>query len=621
MRRIISILFLCLLSWQVLKTQEIVTGLFSIEKIRQYAEKSSYTKSQMLADTLELPFFDDFSGSAPYPDQSRWQDRFVFINNTYSEKQRSMGVATFDAIDRNGRLYELAVSSGFEADMLTSQPLNLNFPASEDIRLSFFYEPGGLADMPEEKDSLTLQFYAPVEDKWYSIWRSPSVTADTFRPVIILIDKIRFLKKGFRFRFKNYASLGNTTGDPAMAGNCDQWNLDYVYLARNRGSADTINADVAFTKPMRTILKTYEAMPWKQFRQVFLSEMGPRITVNYMNNDLITRNVTRTFEIFDLYKNTVSHSFSAGAANIPALTPFEYQANLIYTFNTDNPDSALFRVKSMLSTDVFDPKGNDTIVFYQHFGNYFSYDDGTAEGGYGINGLGSRNAMVALKFKSFIKDTLRAIMICFNDSYQNANLRTFDLMVWDNNSGLPGNVIYTQEDMTVSQGEGNNGYYTYILNDPVEITGEFFVGWKQRSETFLNAGFDLNSPHKGKLVYWLNGNWNVSQQKGIVMIRPVVGPEISPVSAEKIASARPGIKIWPNPATENITIDFGDIPLYSATVISISDLQGRELIRHSGTGTTDISALQPGIYIVRVSCGNKTIGFGKLLKTYDRQDE
>ena len=137
------------------------------------------------------------------------------------------------------------------------------------------------------------------------------------------------------------------------------------------------------------LLKTYEAMPWKQFRQIYLQEMGSSIPIHYRNNDTIIRNVTRNFEIWDVYKNSQSYSFSAGATNINPLTSIDYNANLVYTFNTDNNDSALFRIKSYLITDEFDPKVNDTMVYYQTFKNYFAFDDGTSEGGYGINGLGS----------------------------------------------------------------------------------------------------------------------------------------------------------------------------------------------------------------------------------------
>jgi hypothetical protein len=195
---------------------------------------------------------------------------------------------------------------------------------------------------------------------------------------------------------------------------------------------------------VRSILKTYESMPWKQFRQVFLSEMGPWITIHYQNNDTIIRNVTRNFEIHDVFKNTLAYAFSAGATNIDPDEKVDYKANLLYTFNSDNIDSALFLVKSYLTTDFFDRKENDTIIYYQVFGNYFAFDDGTAESGYGINGLGSRNAMVAYRFSSVMPDTLRAVQICFNDSYGNSNQRAFNLMVWADNNGVPGTVIYSQ---------------------------------------------------------------------------------------------------------------------------------------------------------------------------------
>ncbi len=41
----------------------------------------------------------------------------------------------------------------------------------------------------------------------------------------------------------------------------------------------------------------------------------------------------------------------------------------------------------------------------------------------------------------------------------------------------------------------------FLLNDI------FYVGWKQRSETFLNAGYDINTPNNGRQFYWLNGEW------------------------------------------------------------------------------------------------------------------
>ncbi len=99
-----------------------------------------------------------------------------------------------------------------------------------------------------------------------------------FKPVILKIDQDRFLKKGFRFRFINYASLSPNLSDPSMVGNCDQWNIDYVILDKNRNAGDTIFPDVAFRYPLRSLLKTHESMPWKQFKQIYLQEMGSAIS-------------------------------------------------------------------------------------------------------------------------------------------------------------------------------------------------------------------------------------------------------------------------------------------------------------------------------------------------------
>jgi hypothetical protein len=616
MSRNVFVYIILLIFCPTLKAQEVITGLQSNIQVRAAWEKSDKRKAIAAYDTLVLPFSDDFSKLTVYPDQAKWLDNYVFINNTYSNQQITAGVATFDALDNTGRLYESASAFGFMADQLTSRPINLNYSPSDAIYFSFFYEPGGLGDFPEPKDSLTLQFYAPSERTWYSVWQAEGTTIHPFKAVIIPVNNPRFLKKGFQFRFINYASLSTGTADPSMTGNGDIWNIDYIFLDKNRNSSDTIPPDVAFTLPVRSVLKTQEAMPWRQFRKVFLSEMGPFIRTHYRNNDKIIRNITRNYEIADVYKNNIVYSFSAGATNIDPRASIDYNANLLYTFNSDNPDSALFRIKSYMITDVFDPKQNDTIIYYQRFSDYFAYDDGTSEAGYGINGLGSRNAMVAYRFKSFIPDTLRAIRICFNDSYQNANQRTFDLMVWSDNNGIPGDVAYIQEEMTVRQGEGINGFYTYILNDPLPVNGIFYIGWKQRSETFLNGGFDVNTPNGDKQFYWLNGNWNLSQANGSLMIRPVVGRAMTTTAIRDVVPESNILKIWPNPANSLLNIDAGELLLSSsALTISIYDISGREIMTGKFKEQMDVSRLPNGIYLLVVKINGKLAGHSRFIKT------
>jgi hypothetical protein len=613
LRKTITYLLLLASGYFTASAQEVVTGL-SIDRIIYDNKKD--IKGMTALKTVDLPFFDDFSKARISPDPNKWTDDFAFINNTYSQDQITAGIATLDALDNTGRLYENASQYVFEADHLTSQPLNLAYLPSDSILMSFLYQPGGLGDTPEPGDSLTLQFYSPADQKWHSVWRTAGRSSTGFKTVMLPIKDQKYLAEGFRFRFINYASLGATTGDASMLGNSDHWNIDYVLIDRNRSVNDTVFADVAFRLPMRSLLNTYETMPWEQFRQiyVYLREMGSFIKVNYRNNDTIKRNVTRNFEIRDVYNNTVAYSFSSGASNIDPLSNVDYSASLFYTYSSKTVDSALFRVTCSLITDEFDPKVNDTMVYYQKFGNYFAFDDGSSEGGYGVNGLGSRNAMVAYRFQSLIQDTVRAISICFNQSYMNSNQRTFDLMIWGDNNGIPGDLLYSKDEVVVHKGETINGFYDYVLPHGIAVSDVFYVGWRQRSETFMNAGFDVNTPNKGRQFYWLNGNWFQSQVSGSLMIRPVMGRPLTTGIRNILYTDRPYIKVWPNPAGSYINIDAGDRHDLSAATVTITDMHGRKLMEVPFKEQINIESINEGICFVTITLRNRIAGVARFIK-------
>lgn len=595
--------------------QEYVSTLQSIKEINvEYFNKLSRLKTKGISDTLELPFFDDFSRSRIYPGDSLWSDNYVYINNTYPINQLSIGVATFDALDERGLLYDRATSNVFEADHLTSDPINLEGDASDNFYLSFFYQPQGIGDPPGSSDSLSLEFWSVSNDAWYSVWKANGRELHPFKPVIIKIDDDRFTSKGFRFRFINYASLASSQGDIAMSSNADQWHIDYVHLDRNRNASDTILHDVAFTAPLRSILNNYEAVPWKQFQDWYVSLLGPPLSMHYINNDNIERNTSRGFTIYNYYDDVLVHTFPPFAKNSAAGAREQYDAPLSYLFNTSNKDSALFEIKAYLHTDAFDNKSNDTITYHQVFKNYFAVDDGSAEGGYGINGQGSRNSMAVSRFRSFSLDTLRAISICFNDSYQNANQRLFDLVVISSNNQVPGDIIYSQEEVMVDPGETIDGFVTYPLIDPVEVNGDFFVGWRQRSETWLNAGFDLNTPHNGRLYYYFGGVWSPSTKEGCLMIRPIVGKALPATGTDDILAKPTYVSVWPNPASDLLNIDIQESELQHSN-IEVYNSSGKKVMASFGTRKINISGLPEGVYIIRIMKNNQPYSQGKFIKT------
>ncbi len=569
------------------------------------ATAATLTKSAQADDPLPLPFSDDFSYPGPYPSPERWADRQVFINNTFSVRQPSMGVATFDCLDESGMLYERASHMVFEADRLTSLPLALDYPPSDSIILSFCYEAGGTGDMPETNDSLTLAFWAPEEERWYSMWQARGGETNGFVTVMIPITNPVFLKEGFRFRFTGYASLAAANSEPSLAANSDQWNIDHVLLDRGRSIHDTVLHDVALTLPVRSLVKEYEAMPWRHFRQAYLSAMRPTVTISYRNNDTIVRNVTRHVTITDLSDNSVVRDLDAGAANASPLSDNSHDAPLLYTFDSSaGADSAKFLVTVSLITDEFDPKQNNTMHYVQRFADYFAIDDGSAEAGYGINGQGSRNAMAALRFRSFIPDSVAAITICFNDAYNRANQRSFDLMVWGDDNGRPGALLGSSEGPVASPGEEINGFVTYLFDEPVSVDGHFWVGWQQNSETFLNVGLDLNTAHDGRHYYHISGQWQESMAPGTIMVRPVMKQRGTTTSVPPPGTLTNQLfSIYPNPFRERVTLVPSDDAPDEYTIEVISN-NGVRVISMSRTEHPDLSRLAPGTYYLMIRSGS-----------------
>ena len=598
------------------RAQEVVTGTYGNPKLNDTSIRHRF-KSAKSNDTIQLSFYDDFSSGKSLPDEGLWEDKYVFINNTFSVNQLTQGMATFDALDETGALYGNASYSVFAADTLTSKPINLAYNVSDSAYLSFLYEPGGIADNPEENDSLTLEFYAPLEKEWQSVWRTKGGGKARFKQVMIGITSEKFLKKGFRFRFTNYASLSGVNTEPSKAGSADQWNLDCVILDTNRFITDTIMPDVAFTTPARSFLTNIEAMPWNQYKLASRAIMNPSMTLAFRNNDTTTRNPYRFLTITDVYKNQDT-TFNLGNDNIAPLTDIDFNVVLApYKYKSTMPDSALFLVKSILRTsETDDPKGNDTIRFLQFFGDYFAYDDGTAEAGYGINGEGSDNAMVALRFRSYMADSVAAISICFNDAFNNANQRYFSIIVWADKDGKPGSVIATQDGMLAEPSKVNNGFITYRFDQPAFVNDYFWVGWKQSSETFLNVGLDMNTPHQNRQYYWLNGSWYASSVSGTVLMRAVMsGKGTGTSSDDDTPVSNMQFKLFPNPSSSSITLSGPDND-DQAYKIAIYSLNGSLVMLSEKISDVDISRLSPGNYILVVkSSENRSLAIFKLIKS------
>jgi hypothetical protein len=594
-----------------LQSQEILSGIEVNQSVRNLYKKSPRLKKS--AGLLELPFFDDFSSTKIFPDADRWSDRSAFINSDYPVDPVSLGVATLDAIDHTGALYENASVWPFIADQLTSRPLNLNYSPADSLYLSFFYQPQGKGDTPQSQDSLRLEFYSPENDSWSQVWAVPGENLHEFKLVMIPIIEAGFLTEGFRFRFSNKASIADNRYNPGAMGNGDHWHIDYVYLDKNRTFADTVFRDVAIVRPLKSILNNYQSMPWNHFLAARLSEMGSQLSITYRNNDNVSRNVKRDFSIYDVYENRTVHSFSGGTTSIGARQTHEYQPDLAYSFNSTVSDSALFKITAWLETGGFDHKGNDTVSYNQKFSNYFALDDGTSENGYGLYGGGTENASLAYRFNAFQPDSLRAIQIYFNQSLNHASRAYFKLAVWDEVGGRPGNLLYTQEGARPTYEGELNQFHTFHLESAVFVSGSFYVGLIQTAPDFLNIGFDINTNNSSRIFYNIFGEWKNTSFEGSLMIRPVVGEVLSSAPVSDRVQKR-NLKVYPNPAVNVLYIDLE--PEFEPGTITYKLFNRMGQLVYQSTGhvkSIDLKSLPPGIYFLHAESGHTDFETRKIL--------
>jgi hypothetical protein len=630
-------LFLCIISIAfVSKAQEglrpmtaNVNYLYNDLKVSEKTNINLYT-ARTSTNPIQLPFIEDFfyAQSNSYPSQDLWSDSSVYINTGFPIAPPSIGVATFDGLNKNGYPYLpnlINLSLSLPADTLTSKPINLftsgsqTLQVSDSIALSFLYQARGNGDNPEITDTLLVDFYNPISAKWTNVWfkrgNSSSNTNDTiFQRAFIWVDESAYLNNNFKFRFRNKATV---------AGNYDHWHIDYVKLDKYRSQlGDTTYNDLTFGYLPTPLLKNYSEMPWQQY---IPSEMAIKQSVKIRNND--------NNAIFSTYSNSVVAGFVSGTNNYNG-----GQTNL-GTFKTTgwnntvahaNPpinftispltDSAEIKIRHIVtragaSTDF--SSRNDTVIQRQYLKNYFAYDDGTCEQGYYVLGQGGR---MALKFTLNFTDTLRSVRIYF-DPVGSLNLAQsnykFRINLWANGSFGPGVTLYRDSvRYPIYYNTAHNTYADYTLTTKQVLSpGSYFIGIQQQVATGITVGFDSNLDHRQNLFYDSGSGWNQSAYYGSLMLRPVFGAKIITVGLKE-NNIQPNYKlvVYPNQADDFITIKLETLPINPE--LKIINTLGQTLVQSAIFNTQsslNVSNLQNGIYYLVLQSNKQTIQTQKII--------
>jgi hypothetical protein len=534
-----------------------------------------------------------------------WLDAYAYHNYRFAVAPRSLGVVTFDGLDEQGYPYAINTAITNYADKLTSKPIDMSaLNAGDSVYFSFLYQSQGFGDIPEDSDSLVLEFYAKDLDQWNRVWSASGATVSDFKAANINISSVDYFKKGFQFRFRNYGSL---------SGSLDHFHIDYVHLRPLSGFQDTIFKDFAFSYPIGSLLKDYTSVPWDHFVANPVGHMNDSLPITVHNGSPLSEN-NLNGEVKVSFAGVNEGTFIMNAQTLsggninygPRETYLSYHdLSGGYVYDISKPGNQQnFDLLATAGAQFPNLAQNDSTFGIQYFGNYYSYNDGTAEAAYGPTGSQAR---LAVQFDAYVVDSLIGVQFHFVPSVSDVSDKLFLLTVWENNNGLPGSVLYEDNiffPRSPVYGSGRNHFETYYFDDTSKISvgSSFFVGWRQFDPERLNVGLDRNNDHSDKTFYSLDGgvNWIQSQIPGSVMVRPIFSTSLdAELSAEQNEISE--FVAYPNPVLDVLTIQVNPTKVEN---ISVYNTQGN--LMYSGVETSlDMSTFTSGVYFIRVqSMGN-----------------
>jgi hypothetical protein len=580
----------------------------------RFINKGTYTDSDSLqfmvggiqvGKKVYLPFIDDFSASSVFPDAGKWITNSTYVNGQFPINPPSLNVATFDGLNGRGQPYGLG--NGY-CDTLMSWPFNLQgLKVSDSVYLSFYIQPKGLGERPNFGDSLLLQIRNNpcLPNQFITIWNRSSfnMPTDRFTRVNILLNDSNWFHDDVQIAFRNF---GN------RSGNVNHWHVDYVQFDKGRTRNDTYR-DIALTSVPSSLLQPYASMPHNHYLTDTFRYTRKQQWLKVKNNDGISNPIDYSRQIRNP-NTTAIGTYDRVLGNFVTQTDttlvIDQGANLTGSFTGDTITfTSRYRANILGSSDnVF---SNDQVEVKTHFSNYFAYDDGTAENGYGIV---NEPGAVALAFELGMPDTLFGISMFFNRSFDDVSLRTFDLMVWQdintNGNGTGQTVLKRIPFQSPQYFYQYNGFYYFKLDAPLFLpAGKFYIGWQQDQVYMLNVGWDENFDIDGKpsknsnLAYRIVDFWYNTAENGTPMIRPIVGKWLNPpVGVSEIQLESPdaawNVVLYPNPASDVVHIHTANETI---SEIQLLDLSGKLLLKQEGMAKTlYLPALQTGIYLVKI---------------------
>ena len=502
------------------------------------------------------------------------------------------------------------------ADSISKKIIDSVYITNKDSRTNKTFGRPSDGDEFDGNEALTTITKNTFNSQWAQLWSmsADSLSPDSFYRISVPINKT-FLEKGFRFRFINYASLSS---DKSHSRNEDQWNLDNISIIANQKKGYE-EADSRLRSIDAKLYGAYTSIPVEHIMNIDENEIQSFLSFKVQSTDTLYRLNGYTTDFWNTKAPKAKKNTNDwGEMNPNPQSTITLPLNIVEKydfydiFQQNNSNYADYEFDMYYSDDKSDIhkeyRWNDTVRIHQTFYNYYSYDDGSSEAGWGIRGID--NAQIAYKFKTYQYDTLTAIEIYFNNTLNTSDF-SFNLCVWADNKGLPGTLLAQKSSQSIKFDEGLNHFVLYQLDSDNIIDNNlfknrilkqnqtFYIGWTQQNDILMNVGVDLNDTITNKLFFKTGINWQPSLMINPIMIRPVFDNNPNVVSVPELSSDI--VRIYPNPANDFCNISLNDKSNISDYVLSIKTTMGQEIIHQQATPQISTTGLINGMYYINIT--------------------
>ena len=453
-------------------------------------------------------------------------------------------------------------------------------------------------------------FSTVTDTTWYHIWSVPGQKLDSFmahnggqyfEQVMIPITDLKYFRDDFYFQFYNYASIVNSSL-PSDRSNEDNWNIDFVYLNINRTADDIDYPMLTFSGQRPSFFSRYQSIPYRQYRVNPNSAIRESLSIDIANLDDIDHDVNYYYKVDQIGGSqhytrildpvTIRPYREAGFLNCPEYgeSPACPYVSELFALNMGY-DSVSYQISHYVYDSVANPPLVDSMIYRIGMYNYYAYDDGIPELGFGVHPGGGK---FAVRFDLAEYDTIQGVQLLFNHTLNDANNQYFDIVVWKEENGKPGEEIYRLQNQRPRWQEQPYRFSYYKFDRTVTMASAFYIGIEQRSDALINIGFDATIDNIQYNFINTNGSWQQSSKHGSLMIRPVVGSSYYIGLDEQESTA--SLRLYPNPASQVLHLESN----FDKGQISIYDITGHKVYQGEYQHEISLSNLNDGLYFIQI---------------------